>query len=189
MSAEMSFEIVTDSTANLPEAVIDQYNLHVLALVFNIDGVVHRSYIKDDIADLQAFYNMMRDGKVITTSLPSLKEVDAIVRNLFEQGKDVLYLGFDSALSGSYENTSSYLKNLQETQYPNCKLFCVDSLAAALGHGLFVLKAARMREAGASIDEVAKWAEANKRSVAHWFTVDDLHYLERGGRLSKGVAI
>jgi len=185
----MSFAIITDSSANLPEAIIEQYDLHVFALVFNIDGVVHRSYTKGADTDLKKFYTMMRDGKVITTSLPSLEEADAIIRGIFESGQDAIYLGFDSALSGTFENTSMYLKNLRDASYPERKLFCIDTLAAALGEGLFVLEACRLREAGKSVDEVAAWAQEQRLSFAHWFTVDDLNFLQRGGRLSRGVAI
>jgi DegV family protein with EDD domain len=185
----MSFAIVTDSSANLPEAVIDRYNIHVFALIFNIDGEARRSYIKGSITDLQQFYTMLRDGKVITTSLPSLTEVDGIVRDLFDKGEDVIYFGFDSALSGTFENTSRYLYNLRDANYPDRKIFCVDTLAAAFGQGLFVLAACRRREAGEDIATVAAWAEEHKLNFAHWFTVDDLSYLQRGGRLSKGVAI
>jgi DegV family protein with EDD domain len=185
----MSFAIVTDSSANLPEAIIERYDLRVFALVFNINGEVHRSYIKGSITDLQQFYTMLRDGKMITTSLPSLNEVDSIVRELFDAGEDVIYLGFDSALSGTYENTSRYLYNLRDASYPQRQLYCVDTLAAAFGQGLLVLEACRKREAGATIEEVAQWAEQSRLNFAHWFTVDDLSYLQRGGRLSKGVAI
>jgi DegV family protein with EDD domain len=185
----MSYAIVTDSSANLPEAIIERYGLHVFALVFNVDGEVHRSYIKGSITDLKQFYTMLREGKVITTALPGLDEVDSIARGLLDSGQDLIYLGFDSALSGTFENLSRYLNNLRDTDYPQRKLYCVDTLAAALGQGLFVLEACRKRESGATIEELAAWAEATKLRFAHWFTVDDLAYLQRGGRLSKGVAI
>ncbi|MDR3053684.1 MAG: DegV family protein [Coriobacteriales bacterium] len=185
----MSFEIVTDSSSNLPEAIIDQYGLHVLALEFNIEGEVYRSYLKGEVTDLGQFYTMMREGKVITTSLPSLEDVGTLVRGLFEAGKDVLYLGFDSALSGTYENTSSYMQQLQANEFPERKLRCVDTLAAALGQGLFVVDAVKKRAAGATLDEVADWAQQSRLNYAHWFTVEDLNYLQRGGRLSKGAAI
>ncbi|MDR2108790.1 MAG: DegV family protein, partial [Coriobacteriales bacterium] len=185
----MPFAIITDSSANLPEATIEHYGLHVFGLVFNIDGEVHRSYIKGSITDLKQFYTMLREGKVITTSLPSLTEVEAIVRGVLESGQDAIYIGFDSALSGTYENTSRFLYSLRDADFPDRKLYCVDSLGAALGQGLLVIEACRKREAGDSVDQVAAWAEANRQRFAHWFTVDDLSYLQRGGRLSKGVAI
>jgi DegV family protein with EDD domain len=185
----MSFEIITDSTCNLPESIIDHYGLHVLALEFTVDGTAYRSYLKGEITDVGKFYAMMREGKVATTSLANLEEADTILRGLFEQGKDVFYLGFDSKLSGSYENARAYMKRLQAEEFPERKLRCADSLAAALGHGLFVVEACKLRDAGKSLDEVADWAKDNRLTFAHWFTVDDLNFLQRGGRLSKGVAI
>jgi len=184
----MGFVIVTDSSSNLPEAMIDHYGLHVLALEFNVEGEVYRSYLKGAITDLKQFYTMMRAGKVVTTSLISTEETDTMMRELFTQGLDVLYLGFDSALSGSYDTASSYMQHLQESEFPERTLRCVDTLAAALGQGLFVVDAAKKRAAGASLDELASWVQEHRLDYAHWFTVEDLSYLQRGGRLSKGAA-
>jgi len=184
----MGFEIVTDSSANLPETVIDHYGLHILSLEFNIDDDVHLSYKKGEVTDLTQFYALMREGKVVTTSLARLEDTDSIVRELFEQGKDVLYLGFDSMLSGTFERCSAYMQNLQAEEYPQRKLRCVDTLAAALGQGMLVVEASKLRKSGQSLDEVADWAQRERLTFAHWFTVDDLAYLQRGGRLSKGAA-
>jgi DegV family protein with EDD domain len=97
-------------------------------------------------------------------------------------------LGFDSTLSGTFENTSKYLYKVRDEEYPERKLECVDSLAAALGQGRFVLEVARRRETGDSLEDTANWAREHRLEFAHWFTVDDLTYLQRGGRLSKGAA-
>lgn len=185
----MSFEIVTDSSSNLPEEVIDHYRLNVLALEFNIEGEIYRSYLKGRITDIKQFYTMMREGKTVTTSLVSLEDTDAMLRQLFDQGKDVLYLGFSSGLSGTYESSSTYMEKLQREEYPERKLRHVDSLAASLGQGLMVRYAAELREAGKGLDEVTDWLEENKLKFAHWFTVDDLFFLERGGRVSKASAV
>ncbi|GHT78160.1 hypothetical protein FACS1894104_0950 [Actinomycetota bacterium] len=185
----MQFSIITDSSSNLPEALIDKHQLNVLPLEFQIDGKVYHSYLKGSVTDLKQFYNMMREGKVITTSLPSLEDVDKMARELFEAGQDVLYLGFDSALSGTYENVTLYLQNLRDKEYPERKLEYVDSLAAALGQGRFVLAVAERREADLSLEDTANWAREHALEFAHWFTVEDLKYLQRGGRLSKGAAI
>lgn len=185
----MSFTIVTDSSANLPEEIIEENKLKIFTLGFMIDDKVYHSYKKNEITDLKKFYDMMRDGKLITTSLPTLEEVDVIIREEFDAGNDVLYLGFDSALSGTYENTSNYLDKVRNDDYPNCKLECVDTKAAALGEGLFVLEALKRRSEGMSLEDVANWARKDVLTFAHWFTVEDLKYLQRGGRLSRGAAV
>ncbi|MDR3136643.1 MAG: DegV family protein [Coriobacteriales bacterium] len=185
----MSFSILTDSSCNLPESLIDEHHLGVAPLEFSVEGKIYYSYLKGSITNLKQFYDMMRSGKVITTSLASLKEVDALSRERFTAGQDILYLGFDSALSGTYENTTVYLNKVRDEDFPQRQLRCVDTLAAALGEGLFVLEAVKQRDAGKSLDEVADWALAQRLNFAHWFTVDDLHYLQRGGRLSKGAAL
>ena len=98
----MDFEIVTDSSCNLKEEMIDEFGLHVLPLTFMVDGEQRQSYLKGQVTDLQQFYTMMREGKVITTSLTNLADSEALLRGLLEAGRDVLYLGFSSGLSGTY---------------------------------------------------------------------------------------
>ena len=184
----MSFGIITDSSANLPERLIDKYDLQVMALEFIVDGAVHVSYLKDSIIDCKQFYDMMRAGKVINTSLARIEDADRLLRAQFDEGRDVLYLGFDSALSATYEVISNHLKTVAADEYPARRLYCIDTKAAALGMGRLVLEAASQREAGRPLELVAQWIEENVLSFAHWFTVDDLNFLQRGGRLSKGVA-
>ena len=102
----MAYRIVTDSASNLTEEMIDEFGLEVLPLTFMVDGVEHRSYLKGAKTDLKQFYTMMREGKVITTSLPNMQETEDTLRAILEQGDDVLYLGFSSALSGTYQACS-----------------------------------------------------------------------------------
>jgi DegV family protein with EDD domain len=186
--ANMSFAIITDSSSNLPESLIDKYDLQVMALEFIVDGATYRSYLKGSVTDLQQFYHMMREGKAVSTSLARIEEAEALLRTQFEAGNDALYLGFDSALSGTYEMISTHLQSIA-LAYPERRLICIDTKAAALGMGLLVLKAVELREEGKTLDEVAAWTDAHVCGFAHWFTVADLKYLQRGGRLSKGVAI
>ncbi|MEC4175869.1 DegV family protein [Adlercreutzia sp. R7] len=183
----MSFAIVTDSSSNLPEDIIDQYDLAVLPLTFMVDGEEYRSYLKGEKTDLSQFYTMMRDGKVITTSLPNLKESRETIEALLKEGRDVLYLGFSSGLSGTYQAIELLLTELGGL-YPDRTVCAVDTLAASLGEGLLVYYAARMRDEGKSIQEVRNWVEEHKLHLAHWFTVDDLMFLFRGGRVSRTSA-
>ena len=185
----MSIELVTDSCCNLAEETIDRYGLHVLPLTFMADGedTVYQSYLKGEKTDLSRFYKMMRDGKVFRTSLPNLSNTEALFRSLLDAGRDILYLGFSSGLSGTYEATELLAKQLRG-EYPDRKIYTVDTLAASGGQGLLVWHACQHAEAGEGIDAVRDWVEGNKLRLAHWFTVDDLMFLWRGGRVSKTSA-
>ena len=183
----MDFEIVTDSSCNLKEEMIDEFDLHVLPLTFMVDGEQHQSYLKGQVTDLQQFYTMMREGKVITTSLPNLADSEALFRGLLEAGRDVLYLGFSSGLSGTFE-AISFLCSQLAAEFPDRKIFSVDTLAASGGEGLLVWHAVQKAREGLSIEELRDWVEGHKLNLAHWFTVDDLMFLWRGGRVSKTSA-
>lgn len=183
----MNFEIVTDSSCNLVEDMIDEFGLHILPLTFMVDGEQYQSYLKGERTDLKQFYTMMREGKVITTSLPNLAESEDLLRGLLDAGHDVLYIGFSSGLSGTYQAIDLLLKDLA-AQYPERTVRSVDTLAASGGQGLLVWYAAQKARAGASLEEVYTWLEENKLHLAHWFTVDDLMFLWRGGRVSKTSA-
>lgn len=183
----MDYVIVTDSSCNLPEYMIDELDLRILPLTFCVDGVNYQSYLKGKKTDLSQFYRMMRDGKVITTSLPNLQEAETLLRDELDQGKDILYIGFSSGLSGTYEAIDFIMRNLA-SQYPERRLYSVDTLAASGGEGLLVWYAAQAARAGESLEKVYAWLETNKLHMAHWFTVDDLVFLYRGGRVSRSSA-
>ncbi len=185
----MQFEIVSDSACNLNADMIEDFGLHILPLTFMVDGedTIYQSYLKGQTVDLGQFYEMMREGKVFKTSLPNLQETETLFTSLLDAGKDVLYLGFSSGLSGTFQAVSLLLDQIRH-KYPERKLYCVDTLAASAGEGLLVWHAVQKARAGASIDEVRTWVEENKLRLAHWFTVDDLMFLFRGGRVSKTSA-
>lgn len=185
----MEFEIVTDSCCNLLEDMIDELGIHVLPLTFMADGesMVYQSYLKGKRTDLKRFYTMMREGKVFKTSLPNLAESEQLFRSLLDAGRDVLYLAFSSGLSGTYQALSILLSQLQQ-EYPDRKVYAVDTLAASGGQGLLVWYAVQHARAGERIDQVRDWVEENKLHLAHWFTVDDLMFLLRGGRVSRTAA-
>ena len=183
------FDIITDSPVNLPDNLIEAWRLKVLSLEFIVDGQTFKAYDPERSTDHQQFYSMMREGKLVQTSLANLQDADKLLRDSFEAGRDILYLGFDSALSGNFDNVSKLFNRVWAEEYPQRQLRCVDTLAAALGQGLLVTEVVKRRDMGYSLDEAADWAEANRLTVAHWFTVDELKYLQRGGRLSRGAAM
>ena len=180
----MNFEIVTDSSCNLTEEMIDDLGVHILPLVFMSEGQEYRSYLKGEKTDLKQFYTMMREGKVFTTSLPNMADAEALFRSLLEAGKDVLYLGFSSALSGTHEAVRMLCMQLA-SEYPERTVRAVGTLAASGGQGLLVYHACMKAREGATLEETARWVEENRLHLAHWFTVDDLMFLLRGGRVSK----
>ena len=183
----MNFEIVTDSSSNLLDETIGRFGLHILPLTFMIDGQQRQSFVKGEKSDLKQFYTMMREGKVITTSLPNMSDSEILLRSLLEAGRDILYLGFSSGLSGTYQAIALLLDNLA-AEFPERRVLHVDTLAASGGEGLLVYEAAQMAQAGASIEETRQWVEDNKLKLAHWFTVDDLMFLFRGGRVTRTSA-
>ena len=185
----MNFEIVTDSSSNLTEEMIEEFGLHILPLTFMVDGEdeVYQSYLKGEHVDLSMFYKMMREGKVFKTSLPNLVETRNLMEDLLKSGKDVLYLGFSSGLSGTFAATDLLTRELAAL-YPDRKIYAVDTLAASGGEGLLVWHAIQHALAGETIEEVRDWVEENKLHLAHWFTVEDLMFLFRGGRVSKTSA-
>ena len=183
----MGYQIVTDSACNLTEEMIDAFGLEILSLTFMVDGVQHRSYLKGEKTDLRQFYTMMREGKVITTSLPNMQETEATLRRVLDADSDVLYLGFSSALSGTYEATELLMKQLTG-EYPERTLCAVETFAASGGEGMLVYLACKKKEAGASLEEVADFVRETRDHLCHWFTVDDLMFLFRGGRVSRTSA-
>ena len=183
----MSYQIVTDSSCNLTEEMIDHLKLEILPLTFMVDGTEHQSYLKGQKTDLKQFYTMMREGKVITTSLPNLQNSEKIFRSIADRGDDILYLGFSSALSGTYEAISLILQQMS-ADYPDRKLQAVETFAASGGQGLLVYLACKKAQEGASIEEVAQYVKDTRNHLAHWFTVDDLMFLFRGGRVNRSSA-
>ena len=183
----MQFEIVTDTSSNLTDDMINEFGLHILPLRFMSDGEEYQSYTEGEASDLKRFFDMMRNGKLFTTSLPYPDKAREKFCQILDSGRDLLYIGFSSGLSGTYEAMANILDDLK-ADYPDRKILHVDTLAAAMGQGLLVYKAAKLAEGGASIEETRQWVLDNRLKLAHWFTVEDLMFLFRGGRVSRTSA-
>lgn len=184
----MGYKIITDTSANLTEEMIEHYHMDIIPLVFRIGEEEFYSYVKGEKTDIKQFYDRMRQGEVITTSLISMEKCQDIFESNLKEGKDILYISFSSALSGTYNAALMVAKNL-EKEYPERKIYVVDSLAASMGQGLLVYYCAEQRRSGKSIDEVKDWLIENRLHLCHWFTVDDLFHLKRGGRISGTTAL
>lgn len=184
----MKFELITDSASNLTDDMINNLDINVITLMFIIDGKEYPSYVKGKQTDNAKYYEMMRQGVDIKTTQMNLDSCYKAFEKILKEGKDVLYISFSSALSGTYNVSKIVAKELQE-KYPNNKIYSINSVSASMGQGLLVYYAAQMRKEGKSIDEVKDWVEKNKYNICHYFTVDNLKYLKRGGRLSSASAI
>ena len=184
----MTYALVTDSACSLSHTLCNELGLAVLPLNYYVDEVEHPGFFKDRPVDLKGFYQSMRNGSSVRTSLPNPKETRETLVELLEQGKDLLYLGFSSALSGTYDSVHHICERLQE-EYPQRRIVCVETIAASFGQGLLVKQAALMKRAGAKLDDVVSWIEDNRMKAAHWITVDDLRYVLGGGRLARTGAL
>ena len=182
------YEIITDSSCNLPEEWIDAHRVKVISLAYHVDGKQYSSYIPGQKHDLKAFYAMLRDKKLVTTSCINSEDAREVFESALKQGRDVLYIGFSSALSGSYP-TGHVVLNELKLKYPDAVILDTDTLGASLGEGLLVHYACKLRDEGKTVQEVHAWLEDNKLRLCHWFTVDDLFFLKRGGRVSRSAAV
>jgi len=184
----MSFEIVTDSSANLPENLIREFEIKIVSLSFFVDNDEYLSYKENQSTDISQFYKMMRSGKVIKTSLVNVEKFIDSFEKYLSQGKDILYISMSSGISGTY-NSSVLAVNTLKEKYPDRKIITVDSLSVSLGQGLLVYQAALMKNSGKNIYEIEDWILENRLKMEHHFTVDDLMFLKRGGRISTTVAV
>ncbi len=179
------YVIITDSCTDLTPDILDCPELIALQLDVLIEGEESK---KNRDVDPKEFYAKLRDKKGATTSAVSIDAFLEIMDKILSEGKDILYVGFSSGLSGTYNAGFIAAKELSE-KYPERKIYTVDTLSASLGEGLLVYYAVNMQKDGADIDTVRDFLEENKLHLCHWFTVDDLFFLKRGGRVSATTAV
>ena len=180
-----NYIITSDTTCDLPLSHTTEHGIEIIPLYYNMDDVVYGDEVNMDPSE---FYNKMRNGKMPTTMACNPEVVEKCFRKYLDQGLDVLHISFSSALSSSYNTTAVIARDLSE-EYKNNKVIVIDSKCASMGEGLFVYKAVQNRDNDMSIEDNVKWLEDNKLHFCHQFTVDDLHHLHRGGRVSKAAAI
>ena len=180
-----NYIIVTDSGSDLTKEWAKEIDVKVIDLAVSIEGA---EPVADSKIDPKELYAMLRDKKSASTSAINIEDFTRAATPFLEEGKDILYLGFSSGLSSTYSSGHIAAEELSE-KYPDRKIYTVDTLCASLGQGLLVYLAAQLRANGASIEEVRDFAESNKLNLCHWFTVDDLFFLKRGGRVSAASAV
>ena len=182
----MSEYIVTvNSTVDVPKEWLEERNVPFIPLKYTIDGETYKDMLG---LGSKEFFEKLRDGKMAVTSQVNPDEAREALEPFLKEGKDILHLGFSSALSGTYNSMRLAAEELQE-EYPDRKIIVVDTLCACLGEAMLLYYVLKLRDAGKSIEEAARWAEENKLHVCHNVTVDDLYHLQRGGRVSKAAAV
>ena len=184
---EKRFQIVTDSSCDLPQALADELDLAVLPLHVLIGEHTYANYLDGREIGFKEFYDKLRNGERATTSAVNVSEFTAVMEGKLKEGLDILFIGFSSGLSTTYQSGAIACDELRE-KYPERKLIAIDSLCASLGEGLLLYLAAKKQQSGASIDEVADYVRETIPHLCHWFTVDDLNHLKRGGRISAATA-
>ncbi len=179
--------IYTDSTADLTDELVAKADVKVIPMEFTICDKSYFNYADGRELGFHEFYDMVREGNAAVTSLINVDRYNGIFEPELEAGNDILYIGFSSGLSGSYNCACTAIEELKE-KYPERNIKAVDSLAASMGEGLLVYLAANKRDEGMGLDELAAWVAENRNNLCHWFTVDDLNHLKRGGRVSSAAA-
>lgn len=183
-----NYVIVTDSSCDLNAETVKELEVSVLSLNFHIDGKTYADRPDDRDMSSKKFYDKIRNGALPTTSAVNPEQYIDHLEPVLAAGNDVLIIAFSSGLSTTCQSAQIAAAELGE-KYPERKIFVVDTLGASLGQGLLVWYAAKKRQAGESIEEVRDWLEENKLHLCHWFTVNDLMHLKRGGRVSAATAI
>ena len=183
-----NYVIVTDSCSDLTAQLAREMDLAVIHLNVLVEDKIYTNYLDWREISAKGFYDLMRAEKTASTSAPSIGDFVHVFEPILQEGKDVLYLGFSSALSSTVSTGMLAAQELTE-QYPDRKILCVDTLCASLGQGLFVRQVWERRQAGATLEETFAFAKDLVPHLCHWFTVNDLHALQRGGRVSKTTAV
>ncbi len=182
----MSYRIFTDATSDITVELAKSINVTVLPMEFSIGGKSQRHVPGDAGLNLKALFDAMRGGQQAVTSQINAFQFTEAFEPVLEAGEDLIHIGFSTALSGSTASGKLAVEEL-EKRYPNRKIACIDSRAASLGEGLLVYSAAKLQNE-LDFDQMVDWIESNKQNICHWFTVDDLVYLKRGGRVSGATA-
>lgn len=181
------YVISTDTSCDFPLEYVQEHQLPLVTLFYSIDGVSGSNGCPNE-EELKNFYNKMRAGAQTKTQQASIEDTEQVFREIAQQGKDLLHIAFSSGLSGTANAARLAAENIME-EFPDRKIVVIDSLCASLGQGLLVDYAIKQREQGKTLEETAQWVQEHIKNLCHLFTVEDLKYLQRGGRISKTTAL
>ena len=184
----MSYRLVSDATLDLPLDLVEKYNILVVPMAFTLEGEEIIHYPDERNMTIEAFYEALKAGKTSVTSQVNPTTYVDLFTPVLEAGEDILYVAFTSGLSGTYQS-AVLAQGMLEEDFPDRKIYVIDSRCASAGLGFFMHLIGQKKEAGMSIDELKEWVLAKRNKIAHWFTVDDLFHLQRGGRLSLAEAM
>lgn len=182
----MKVRIMTDSCCDLPINIVEENNVDVISLVVTMEG----KDVFDDLGktlDSKKFYDTLRAGEITSTACVNTFDYIEAFRKYVDKNESIIYIGFSSGLSGSLNSANIARETLLE-EYKDADITIIDSKSASLGLGLIVYYAVCMLKGGANKEEIVEWIENNKLKVNHWFTVDDLNHLKRGGRVTQTAA-
>ena len=179
--------IMTDSCCDLTDHMARELELNVVPLTVHMDGHDYANMLDGSQISFEDFYRNIRSGVLGTTSAANVGQFEDAMRAVLAQDKDIVCINFSSALSATYQNACIAAKTMAD-EFPDSRVYVVDSLSASLGQGLLLYLAVQKKREGLSAPELVQWVEDNKLHVDHWFTVDDLNYLKMGGRVSATTA-
>ena len=179
--------IVTDATSDIPNEMANELNVKVVPMSFSLGEKNYNHYPDYRELDIKTFYDKQRAGQTSLTTQINVAVYLDFFEEIIKSDKDVLYISFSSALSSTYQSSVLAAKELNE-KYPDFKIITIDSKAATLGETLLVKLAAQKKSDGMNIEDLSKWVAENHLKVCHYFTVDDLNHLKRGGRMTAMTA-
>ncbi len=182
------YVIFTDACCDLSQNLIKDTGVEILPLSYNLNDKSTAFSLQNKEKEIKDFYDLIRQGNMPTTTQLNPAYATEAFRTCLAEGKDVLYLAFSSGLSGTYQSGKMAEAELKD-EFPDRTIKIVDTLAASMGEGLLVWYASQKKKLGLSLNEVVDWVVANRNNLCHWFTVDDLHHLKRGGRVSSAAAL
>lgn len=182
------YVILTDSCCDLTAQMAQDLELTVVPLSVTIGGKSYENDLSGKALPFDTCYSLLRQGQTATTSAVNVNQFIEAMEPILQAGKDILYLGFSSALSGTYSAGAVAMEQLAPL-HQEAKLYSIDTLSASLGQGMLIYLAVQQKRAGKSIEEVRDFVQEQKLHLCHWFTVDDLKHLHRGGRVSATSAV
>ncbi len=177
------YVIITDSSCDLPAELANEWELTVVPLSVQMDGKTYYNYLDGREISFKAFLDALKAGKLATSAGCSIGQFEEQMEPFLQQEKDILYIGFSSELSATY-NSGRLAAESMRMKYPQAQIETVDTKCATLAQGLLLYLAVQQKRQGKSLEEVRDFVEANKAKAYHWILIDDLFHLKRGGRLS-----
>lgn len=182
------YVIVSDATLDLPYELIEEYDIRVIPMGVDINDVDYNYHPDEKELKIDYFYSQLKAGATTHTTQITPIAFREFFKSILKENLDILYIGFSSGLSSTYYAAQLVVEELTK-DYPDNKIYCIDSKCASIGEGLLVLNASKQKRKGLNIDELRTWVEENKYASRHWFTVRDLFYLKKGGRVTSIEAV